>query len=392
MVRVARPTPLCRIDAVTKDGELFIKPTQVFDGRRLRSDLVIRRAYDGRCILVSDALSNVDSIVHVDGVVSGGFVDLQVNGGGGALFNEAPTIETLQTIIGAHRRFGTSAILPTLITDAPERLVQAAEAVIAAKDLDGILGLHIEGPHIASDRRGAHSAEFIRPFDDQTLAIVERLRLEDILVMITIAPEAATPDEISTLSDMGVIVSLGHSNASFQETVTAISHGACSFTHLFNAMPPLINRDPGIVTAAINSQCYTGIIGDGYHVDDALLKLAIRARPVNNRVFIVSDSMPTIAGPDQFDLYGQKVVLKNGRLINSEGSLAGAHITMAETVERFITQLGIEPSEVFKMAITTPAELIRRDYLSKIDRRSISDLILLSPKFAYKSRLEDVLT
>ena len=377
---------------MTDAGALFIKSRQVFDGLRLRSDLVIRRAYNGRCSLVSDALCNVDSIVHVDGVVSGGFVDLQVNGGGGALFNEAPTIETLQMIIGAHRRFGTVAILPTLITDTPDRLEQAAEAVIAAKDLDGILGLHIEGPHIAIACRGAHSAEFIRPFDHQTLAIVERLRSKDIFVMITLAPEAATPDDISSLSDMGAVVSLGHSNANLQETETAISHGALSFTHLFNAMPPLINRDPGIVTAGINSQCYTGIIGDGYHVDDALLKLAIRARPVNDRVFIVSDSMPTIGGPYQFDLYGQTIFLKNGRLVNSEGSLAGAHITMSETVERFITQLGIEPSEVFKMAVTVPAELIGRYDLAKIDGRLISDLILLSPEFEYKSSLQDALT
>ena len=377
---------------MTNAGALFIKSRQVFDGLRLRSDLVIKRAYNGRCSLVSDALCNLDSIVHVDGVVSGGFVDLQVNGGGGALFNEAPTIETLQTIIGAHRRFGTVAILPTLITDTPDRLEQAAEAMIAAKDLNGILGLHIEGPHIAIACRGAHSAEFIRPFDHQTLAIVERLRSKDIFVMITLAPEAATPDDISSLSNMGAVVSLGHSNANLQQTETAISHGALSFTHLFNAMPPLINRDPGIVTAGINSQCYTGIIGDGYHVDDALLKLAIRARPVNDRVFIVSDSMPTIGGPHQFDLYGQTILLKNGRLINSEGSLAGAHITMSETVERFITQLGIEPSEVFKMAVTVPAELIGRYDLAKIDGRLISDLILLSPEFEYKSSLQDALT
>ncbi|MAI57468.1 MAG: N-acetylglucosamine-6-phosphate deacetylase [Rhodobacteraceae bacterium] len=372
------------------DGFL-LKPAKLFDGSRIRSDLLIKVTRNGFCHLVKNSESGGVAPKIIDGILSVGFVDLQVNGGGGVLFNTDPTPETLKAILAAHRRFGSVAILPTVITDAKYVLEKAVEAVIESKHQPGIIGIHIEGPHIALEQRGAHAARFVRLYDPGTFQLVQNLRLKEIPVMITLAPEVVSMKDIEALSETGAIVSLGHTNASLHLANEALSHGACAFTHLFNAMPAMRNRKPGIVAAALNSDCYTSIIGDGFHVDDEILKFAIRARPVKDRLFIVSDAMPTIGGPSSFKLYGSAITLKKGRLINSEGKLAGAHITMAGTVKRFVSALGVAIEDALKMAISVPANLINRPDLASLENRHVKDLICLDDDLNFERDLMDII-
>lgn len=219
-----------------------------------------------RQIVPEQDMSKNKTALPLSCVVSPGFVDLQVNGGGGFLLNENPSAKVMLEILRNHRCFGISAIMPTLITDAPETLAKAVDAAIEVKDTSGLLGLHIEGPHIAVERRGAHEEKFVRAFAENTFELVEKLRSFVIPVIITLAPEVVDGSVISRLAAKGAIVSLGHRNADVTQTQAALKQSARAFTHLFNAMPPMLTRASGIVAAAINSDAYTGIIGDGLHV------------------------------------------------------------------------------------------------------------------------------
>jgi N-acetylglucosamine-6-phosphate deacetylase len=329
----------------------LVTPDLIFDGESLRKGSLMIEA--GRVVGLSETPGE-----KVAGVITPGYLDLQVNGGGGVLLNTTPSVAGMQAIAAAHRRFGTVGILPTVITDAPEVLDAVAEAALAAQGLPGILGLHIEGPHISLPRRGTHKAAFVRPLDGRTLGVVERLRAAGVRVMITLAPEAVHPGQVAELAGMGAVVSIGHSDAGAEAVQALLAEGARCFTHLFNAMSPMLNRTPGVTGAAINSTAYAGIICDGIHVDDAMVGLAWRARPKARTTFLVSDAMPTVGGPDRFTLYGQEIHVEAGRLVNAEGSLAGAHVTMAESVARLIGVIGLAPEEALAMATTIPAEVI----------------------------------
>lgn len=334
--------------------DIWIAPEQIFDGQRLHSGKAVR-IVDDHVVEIAAARSSTHTL---KGCLTPGFVDLQVNGGGGVILNENPTREGIATIVAAHRRFGTVAIMPTVITDAPDVLDRAAEAVIEAHDDEGVLGLHIEGPHISYARRGTHKGQFIRDLDDRTMEVVARLRRRDIRVMITVAPEAATPQQIAMLSSLGAIVSIGHTDADAETVEAAIAAGAKCATHLFNAMSPMTGRAPGAVGTVLNSTLRSGIICDGYHVDDRMIALALRARPKADLMFLVSDAMATVGGPDKFTLYGQEVRLCDGRLLNVEGNLAGAHITQAQGVARLVNNIGVTLEDALRMAITVPASVV----------------------------------
>ena len=357
---------------------VWLGPDRVFDGVALRDGMALGVA-DGVIRALSPvAALPVGAVLHrIAGVVTAGFIDLQVNGGGDVLLNAAPTAAAMATIAAAHRRFGTVGIFPTLITDAPGVLAQAVAAAIEAKGMPGILGLHIEGPHISQARRGTHAARHVRPLDQATIAQVAALRAAGIRVMITLAPEAVQPGQIAELAATGAIVSLGHSDASAGQTRAALAEGARCFTHLFNAMSPMLSRAPGVTGAAINSTAYAGIICDGHHVADEMVALAIRARPLPDRTFLVSDAMPTVGGSDHFTLYGEEVRLIGGRLVNAEGSLAGAHVTMAQSVARLITVVGVAPEVALRMATVVPARLIGAEELGGVPGRRLEDLLIL---------------
>ena len=371
---------------------LWLCPDHVFDGANLRPHMAlgVQQGRTTALLPVADLPSGAPRHV-LSGTLTAGFVDLQVNGGGDALLNASPTVPTMITMAAAHRRFGTVAILPTVITDAPEVLAAAVGAALSAKGLPGILGLHIEGPHLSVPRRGTHSARFIRPFESATMGHVERLRAAGIFVKITVAPEAMAKGQIAALVATGAVVSIGHSDTTAEVTKAALAEGASCFTHLFNAMSPMQNREPGVTGACINSAAYAGIICDGYHVADDMVALAIRARPVPDRMFLVSDSMSTVGGSDHFTLYGEQIRLVGGRLVNAAGSLAGAHVTMAEGLARLINVLGIAPKTALAMAVSTPATLIGRPDLARPILRDLSDLVLLNSNWSMSALGADLL-
>jgi N-acetylglucosamine-6-phosphate deacetylase len=367
-------------------SEAWLLPDYVFDGQNLRQDVALH-AVDGKVAALVAAEHAPANTRDVDGILSPGFVDLQVNGGGGVLFNQTPSVQGIQEIAAAHRKFGTTGLLPTVITDSPDVLARAVDAVIAAKESSGVLGIHIEGPHISKVRRGTHAKEFVRPMGEDTFNHVTRLRSHGIAVLITLAPEVVSSGQIRALVDLGAVVSIGHSDATAAQVEEAIQAGARCATHLFNAMSPLGHRAPGVAGAVLNSTIRSSIILDGIHVADDMVALALRARPAPDLMFSVSDAMPTVGGPEQFDLYGGTIRLKEGRLVNAEGNLAGAHMTQAEAVFRLVNVLGQTKAEALRMAISVPASVIGRPDLATIVGQSLADLIMLDHNMTFKGFL-----
>jgi N-acetylglucosamine-6-phosphate deacetylase len=374
--------------------DLWLLPDAIFDGTRLREGAALGIT-QGRSLQIADTPPPDAPIRRLTGTLTPGFLDLQVNGGGDALLNNDQSPEALHRMAAAHRRFGTVGILPTVITDAPEVLARAVDAILAAQaepEPDrSLLGLHIEGPHLSIPRRGTHAPEYIRPFDASTLAHVRRLRAAGLFVKITVAPESTTPQDVARLAGLGAVVSIGHSDATAEEVRALLDAGATCFTHLFNAMSPMLNRAPGVTGACINSTAYAGIICDGIHVADEMVGLAIRARPVPGRMFLVSDAMSTVGGSDHLRLYGRDVWLKDGRLVNAEGSLAGAHVTMAEGLRRLITVVGTPPETALDMASAAPARLLNRPDLATPEHRNAADLLLLAPDWTVTGTVTDLL-
>lgn len=357
---------------------IYLRPDAVFDGYTLRGDVTLQIAGG----IVRPIASSPQDSQWISGIVAAGFVDLQVNGGGGVLLNATPTVGGLRRIAAAHRGFGTVALLPTVITDAPEVLAAAADAVIANAGADGILGLHIEGPHIAAAKRGTHAARHIRPMDELTLDIVARLRAAGHTVIITVAPEACPSEGIAALASMGAVVSIGHSDSDAATVANALSAGASCGTHLFNAMSQMTARDAGVAGGLLHGGAYAGIICDGHHVADQMIALALRAQKIPDRLFLVSDAMPTVGGPDRFTLYGDEIRLEAGRLVNAEGRLAGAHLTQAAGLARLVDKIGVDTASALQMVTTIPAKVIDRPDLARIEGRSPADLVLLDTNMA----------
>ena len=291
-----------------------------------------------------------------------GFVDVQVNGGGGVLMNEQPNLEGIRTICAAHARFGTTGLLPTLITDNREVTGETIAAGLAAQraGVPGFLGLHLEGPHLSVARKGAHDPALIRPMEqadlDRTIAARKGL---DALLM-TLAPENATNAQIAALRAVGVTVSLGHSDCGYRTAAAAVAAGATMMTHLFNAMSPLGHREPGMVGAALDlGHLDAGLIADGFHVDPASIRVALRAKRGPGRIFLVTDAMSTI-GTDMtsFFLNGREIFRDGGRLTLADGTLAGADIDMASCVRFMRDHVGVDLEEALRMASLYPAESI----------------------------------
>ena len=371
--------------------DFWLLPDAVYDGAHLRSGHALGVLGDRTTVVLDGQdLPRQARIRRLSGILTPGFLDLQVNGGGDALLNNDQSVAALQAMAAAHRRFGTVGILPTVITDAPEVLDRAVSATIAARGSKGLLGLHIEGPHLSIPRRGTHASDWVRPFETATLDHVRRLQAAGVFVKVTVAPESVTPAQVALLETAGAVVSIGHSDATAEDIRALLAAGASCFTHLFNAMSPMLNRAPGVTGACINSAAYAGIICDGIHVADEMVGLAIRARPVAGRMFLVSDAMSTVGGSDHFTLYGQQVWLKDGRLVNSAGSLAGAHVTMAEGVQRLITVVGTTPETALDMAVSAPARLIGRPDLASPEDRSLDDILWLNADWTVRSTAADL--
>ncbi len=334
----------------------WLAPACLFDGRERRAGVALR--IEAGLIAAVAPVAEIgadDHVVTSPLMACPGFVDLQVNGGGGALFNNDPSPATLATIGAAHRRLGTTSWFATFITDSADALDRAVDAVIANRGRQGVAGVHIEGPHISLDRRGTHAARHIRPFDERTLANLRRLRSSGIATMLTVAPERLASGTIARLTEMGVLVSAGHSAATGEQVEAAVAEGLRCFTHLHNAMSPMTAREPGVVGAALASDAWCGLIADGHHVCDTTVALSLRARRRPDRTFLVSDAMATVGGPDAFELYGRRIEVSGGRLVNSEGALAGAHLDMATAVRYLVNRVGVGVEAALAMASCIPA-------------------------------------
>jgi N-acetylglucosamine-6-phosphate deacetylase len=295
------------------------------------------------------------------GLLAPGYIDVQVNGGGGVLFNEDPTPEAVARIAAAHRKHGTVGLLPTLVSDVPQVMTAAIAATREARRrTPATLGLHLEGPFLDPRRRGAHELRYIRdlaPGDVETIVDADCG-----VVMVTLAPNRVGAARIAELARRGVLVSLGHSEASYEEARAAIQAGARAFTHLFNAMSASVGREPGMVGAALDlADAFVGIIADGHHVHEANLRIALAAKR-HDRFMLISDAMPpTAGGPDHFDLQGRRVTRANGCLRLEDGTLAGSVLTMDEAVRYVVNVVGVDLGDALAMASRVPATFLRRD-------------------------------
>lgn len=335
----------------------------VFDGhqRHLDHALIVRDAQVDAIMPASELPADVTLVELNGGVLSPGFVDLQVNGGGGILFNDDQSVATLKVMADAHARLGATSILPTLITDTPDHTRRAIDAVerAIADGVDGILGLHLEGPHLSVARKGAHDPSLIRAMnaDDLNRILDAATRLP--MLKMTLAPETVTVEQIAMLHQAGVLVSLGHSDAKFDVCKSAADLGATCVTHLFNAMSQLGNREPGLVGAALSlGQLSVGLIADGIHVHPATVRTAIAAKQGPGRIFLVSDAM-ALAGSDEtsFTLNGRMVQRCGGRLTLDDGTLAGADLDLLQAVRNVVAWGCVSEDDGLAMATSYPGAL-----------------------------------
>lgn len=359
----------------TRDQQWAV--TRLFDGEQWHQHM--RVTASAGVITQIEACAPADC---TDLTLVPGFIDVQVNGGGGALFNTAPTIDSLRTMLKAHAGFGTTAMLPTVITDSVDTMQLCADAIAAAiaTNEPGIIGIHFEGPHLSVPKRGVHPTEHIRGLSAEELALYGRTDLG--IKLVTVAPENVSAEQIRQLVALNVIVCLGHSNADGAMVEAALAAGATGFTHLYNAMSPLTSREPGMVGVALadrNSWC--GIIFDGHHVHPTAAKLALAAKP-RGKMLIVTDAMSPVGTTDtEFPFFSGKVTRDGNKLTNDAGSLAGSVLDMAGAVQYAVTELGVEQGEALRMASLYPAEFLGiAGPFGRIKPGSRADLVLLDPQ------------
>ena len=322
---------------------------------------------NNRIIAIQPVKSLPSDMERIEGgeIIAPGFIDLQVNGGGGVLLNEEPSVEGIATICAAHARFGTTALLPTLITDTFAVSTRAVAAGIEAKQqaIPGFLGLHLEGPHLSIARKGAHDPQLIRSMDERDLDLILHCAQALDALMVTIAPESVSLEQAARLARAGITVSLGHTEASYETANAYAQAGVRTVTHLFNAMSPLGHREPGLVGAALDiGTLHAGLIADGIHVHPAAIAAALRAKTGPGKIFLVTDAMSPIGtAMTSFTLNGREILRRDGRLTLADGTLAGADIDMAACVRLVHHTLGLSLDEALRMASSYPAQAVRMD-------------------------------
>lgn len=344
---------------------------------------------DGRAVVIEDGrilgvpcekdLGTDIRIHRLEGLLCPGFIDTQVNGGGGVLFNDERSVEGIRAIGEAHRPYGTTGYLPTFITDTRHRMAEAFKAAEQALKVrvPGMLGIHLEGPFINPERKGVHNPDYMREIEEDDYAIMTSLTMGR--TMVTLAPEKTSLAMISRLSRAGIILSAGHTAADYDTTMDACRHGLRGFTHLFNAMPPLGGRDPGPVGAGLDSEdTWCGLIVDGYHVSDASLRMAIAAKG-HEGMMLVTDAMSSVGSElTSFELLGKTVYRQDGKLTTREGTLAGSDLDMASAVRNAVDRLGLSLPRALSMASLAPARFLRLDHeLGRIAVGYRADLVLL---------------
>lgn len=356
---------------------------QFLDGTELHSDYHFQ-VENG--VVTSVSANPVSCDVHLDGLVAPGFVDIQVNGGGGVLFNQAPNLTSLKTMFLAHRQFGTTTMLPTLITDSLPVMQRASDAIAEAiaEHIPGIAGVHFEGPHLSIAKRGIHPAEQVRVISDTELSLITRSDLGKVL--LTIAPENVGPDVIKELVDRGVVVALGHSNADFDTVLAAIDAGATGATHLYNAMSGLQARAPGLIGAVLNDERITaGLIVDLLHVHSANCRLAFNAKSAKG-IMLVTDAMAHV-GCDLTELpWLDTVITRVGdKLTTPDGTLAGSCLDMMGAVRRAVQVVGIELTDALCSASNSPAKFLGLDDVGHLKLGAQADFVVIDEHLNVRS-------
>jgi N-acetylglucosamine-6-phosphate deacetylase len=357
---------------------------RIFDGRAWHRDTAVMVRDGGIIGLASPGeipSGWTQSRVPAGVFVTAGFIDLQVNGGGGILLNDQPTADGMRAIARAHRRYGTTACLPTLITDTREKTRSAIAAARSLAGRDGVLGLHLEGPFISPRRPGVHRPDrIVQPRAGDLEQLCELAGAGRSLV--TLAPECVPAGFVMTLASAGVRISIGHSEASAAVVAQAVAEGATGVTHLFNAMPPFSAREPGIVGTALSEPRLTaGLIVDGIHVDPVSVRTAFAAKGAD-RIALVTDAMPTVGTSlDRFDLVGRSIKLVDGRLTTEEGTLAGAHLDMASAVRNVVRLAKVPLEDALRAASLTPAQFLGvKNERGAIVPGARADLVALTDK------------
>ena len=330
-------------------------------------------------IVVTSTLNSDLEKIDLNGAnLSPGFIDLQLNGCGGVMLNGAETQETLEIMQAANLKSGTTSYLPTFITDADEGIKRVLDVArhYMDKTANEVLGLHLEGPYLSLEKKGIHRQEFIRKPDADMINLISKNN--DIVAMLTLAPENCPAEVVKQLSDSGIVVSLGHTNATYAQAKVAIENGASCATHLFNAMTAVAGREPGVVGAIYDNDIYAGVIVDGFHV--AYENIRISKKIMGEKLFLVTDATaPAGANIDSFDFVGTTVYYKDGKCFGADGTLGGAAVTMIESIEQTVKFVGVELKEAIRMATLYPAKAISVDNkLGSIEAGKIANLAIFS--------------
>ncbi|WP_417813955.1 N-acetylglucosamine-6-phosphate deacetylase [Thalassospira alkalitolerans] len=362
-----------------------ITNARVFDGSEFHTGkaVIIRNGKVDAIVKSRNIPSDIAGFDAQNQILAPGLIDVQVNGGGGVLLNDEPNVDGVRAIMAAHRKFGTTAMLPTLITDHREKMDLAIAAVTDAihQEVPGIVGIHLEGPYLNAERKGVHDPNIIRPMEDDAIELLTRLPNGRILV--TMAPEKATTGTIAKLSERGVLVCAGHTAGTYNDVQAAISEGLRGFTHLFNAMSPMSHREPGVAGAAMaDDSTWCGLIADGYHVHPAVLKIAIHAK-ATGKIMLVTDAMPTVGATNKrFVLGGEEIIASDGRCALADGTLAGSDLDMISAVKNCVEMVGIDLGEALRMASLYPAEFLNlADIMGRIAPGYQADMILFDDHY-----------
>ncbi|GAB4576857.1 MAG: N-acetylglucosamine-6-phosphate deacetylase [Roseibium sp.] len=354
---------------------------RIFDGDRLVEGvaLVVREGkVDGLCPR-RELAGDIDKVDLGDGLLAPGLIDLQVNGGGGLMLGDAETVGDIARICAAHLRLGTTALTPTLITDTPETTRKVVGLAVRAwkERIPGFHGLHLEGPHLFAGRKGAHDAALIRPMTEDDLELYLAAARELPSLILTLAPESICLGTIARMARAGIHVSLGHSNATYDESRRAEEAGARLVTHLYNAMSPLQHREPGLVGAALDlGGLSAGLIADGVHVDAAAIRIALNAKTGPGRIFLVTDAMSqTGTDVSSFFLKGREIFRRDGTLRLADGTLAGADTDLPASIGFLCETVGIPLETALAMASTFPADILGRP-LGRFRRDYPADFVL----------------
>lgn len=355
---------------------IALAPSRLFTGDGMVENATVR-IDGGRIVSIETSVS--PDAVKLEGLLAPGFIDIQVNGGGGVLFNDAQTVDGLTKIASAHRTFGVTGFMATLISDERTKAATAIQAVSDAIEagVDGLLGLHLEGPWLAVPRRGVHPAMYLRGLDDDDLQLLTTRR--SFPIMVTVAPEQVGPQSIKALVQAGVRVCLGHTAAPAELVEEALAAGATCFTHLFNAMPPMEGRDPGPLGVALASRAsWAGLILDGIHVHPLSAKAAFAAKTAD-RMILVSDAMATTGSRDTaMSLFGETISVREGALRTHSGTLAGAHLEMSGAVRNAVRLLDASQNEALRMGSLTPAAFLGLEHeRGRIAQGYRADFVLL---------------